>query len=198
MNFADLKEDLYHKIACGPHSPPVDAALASDIVLHLPVLEYYASLCESVVEFGVRDGNSTVALIAGCKGRVDSFDIRPSGEVDVLRHMALPCSAWRFHLLDTGSSDMANRVPEADLFFIDTLHTYDHVSKELALHGRKARKYLVFHDTSTCGDYDVSGDIPSAKGILPAIEEFLSRHPGEYETVYRTDACNGLWVLERC
>lgn len=198
MDFAQLKEDLYHKITTTPTSPRFDPALVSDIVLHLPVLEYYASLCDSVVEFGVREANSTVALIAGCKGKVDSFDIQRSPEVGILEGMTLPCSSWTFHLLDTGSPEVVDQVPEADLLFIDTLHTYNHVIQELRLHGHKARRFIAFHDTFTCGEQDLSGPNPSARGIVPAIEEYLAWNPGQFETVYRTDACNGLWILKRC
>ena len=34
-----------------------------------------------------------------------------------------------------------------DLLYIDTKHYYSHLIKELALHGDKAKKYIVFHDT---------------------------------------------------
>lgn len=192
--FHALKQSLYHRVAVGPFEMPVQALLGSDIVLHLPVLEYYASLCEHVTEFGVRDGHSTVALISGCKGVVHSYDIEESPAKPVLKSLQLPCK-WEFHLGDTGSADL--QVTETDLLFLDTLHTYDHLSRELLHHGRKARKFLAFHDTFTCGAFDLSGPDPRARGILPAIEEFIQKYPGEYETCYRTDCNNGLWILRR-
>lgn len=192
--FQALKQSMYHRVAVGPHEAPTRTLVGSDVVLHLPVLEYYASLCSHVTEFGVRDGNSTVALLAGCRGEVHSYDIEAAHAVSVLGGMDLPCR-WFFHLADTGSPDAG--VGETDFIFFDTLHTYEHLSRELAHHGRKARKFLAFHDTFTCGEFDASGPDPSARGILPAIGEFAARHPGEYRTAYRTDACNGLLVLER-
>ncbi len=195
MNLDSLKHDFYHRIAAGPFEGNVSLLTTSDIVLHLPVLEYYASLCEHVTEFGVREGHSTVALISGCRGKVRSYDIIRSGIVDVLEQLKLPCD-WRFEELDTGSSP-GDAVGETDMLFIDTLHTYEHVKKELAIHGRKARKFLVFHDTFTCGEWDISGPDKNVRGILPAIGEFLSDYQGEYETRYRSDCCSGLWVLGR-
>ena len=194
MDFNSLKQSCYRKVAQDPFSPTVTVLVGSDTVLHLPVLEWFASLCDSVVEFGVRTGESTVALISGCKGEVKSYDIVESEAVGLLRSLVLPCS-WTFRRHDTLTH--SHLVPEADLFFFDTLHTYDHLKKELDLHGRKARKFLVFHDVFTCGQQDISGPDPSVRGIMPAIEEFVARFPDEYETAYKTDCNNGLLVLRR-
>jgi cephalosporin hydroxylase len=196
MNFESLKQNCYHRVAVGPFEGNTSVVVGSDIVLHLPVLEYYASLCETVVEFGVREGQSTVALLSGRPKKVLSFDIERSPIVTRLLHMQLPCE-WGFQQLDTGSAEVADQVPECDMLFVDTLHTYDHVTKELFLHGRKAKKFLAFHDTYTCGERDLSGPNPNAKGILPAINEFMDVFPGEYETAFITNACNGLWIIKR-
>jgi hypothetical protein len=192
--FETLKQSFFQRVAVSPGSPRPTEVVLSDIVLHLPVLQYYSSLCQHVTEFGVREGCSTVALISGCRGEVHSYDIADTPIRPSLEQMALPCS-WTFHLGDTGDPNL--EVAETDLLFLDTLHTYDHLSKELAHHGRKARKFLAFHDTHTCGDFDRSGPDPSARGILPAILEFLGRHPCEYENVYETAENNGLMVFRR-
>lgn len=182
--FAELKEQKYRK---GRNH-------CSDIVEHLPVLERYASQCQHVTEFGVRDGCSTVALCSGCRGEVHSYDIRRTPFVDAFLDIEKPC-LWTFHQGNTAGEEI--EVAETDLLFVDTLHTYAHVSRELALWGRKAGCFLAFHDTFTCGEKDRSGPKPDALGILPAIQEFLDQYPGEYQSVYRTDANNGLWILER-
>lgn len=193
-DFEQLQRNYYQRYAFTPAWGHPVGHRSSDIVLHLPVLEWFASRCSHCTEFGVREGHSTVALLAGCRGQVVSYDIERTPVVNVLHAMELPCP-WEFRLADT--SDPTLFIDETDLLFIDTLHTYDHVKKELALHARRSRKFLAFHDTFTCGHRDESGPNPSARGILPAIEEFLTRFPGEYKTVYRTECCNGLLVLER-
>lgn len=194
-HFETLKQDYYHRVAVGPFELPTPSLAGSDIVLHLPVIEYYASLCGHCTEFGVRNAHSTVALIAGCKGDVVSYDIEHSPAVDLLRGMKLPCRSWSFRLGDTGAPlpDMA----ETDFLFLDTLHTYDHVRRELALHGRKARRFLGFHDTHACGEYDRSGPDPRARGIVPAVREFLASYPGQYRVAYHTSACNGMTIYAR-
>lgn len=173
----------------------------SDILLNLPVLEYYAGLCQSAVEFGTRDGHSTLALAAGLyRGLLDahlsSFDIHRSRFVDWFTPLADGCRFnWRFQVLDTICEETADQVPEADLFFFDTLHTDHQIREELRLHGHKARKFLAFHDTATCGCLDLSGANPLAKGILEGIFEYADKN--NLREVYRSSACNGVLVLAR-
>jgi hypothetical protein len=180
--------------------PPFTAGLrteevVSDVVLHLPVLEWFASRCNVCCEFGVRDCGSTSALLAA-KRHLFSFDIEESPAVSMLKELTPP--NWTFTPLDTGDPDRAHLVPPCDLLFVDSLHTYGHVSKELRLHGRKARKFLAFHDTAfyASGLKDLTGPNPEAVGILPAIGEFIAIW-GDYSTVFRTERNNGLWVLAR-
>jgi hypothetical protein len=47
----------------------------SDISAHLPFLEYIASHCWYIVEFGTRDCYSTVAFLSGKPNSVTSYDI---------------------------------------------------------------------------------------------------------------------------
>lgn len=187
--FEKIKIDYYGR---HPNNFLAGETHGSDISYHLPTLEKFAAECSHVTEFGMRDGFSTVAFLAGCKGQVVSYDIQPTPMSRHLADIQIPCS-WRFTQADTGSPDL--EIEETDFLFFDTLHTYEHLKKELR-HARKARKLLGFHDTYACGEFDLSGPNPRARGILPAIEEFLSQHPG-YRTAHRTDANNGLWVLER-
>lgn len=194
-SFEEIRHDYYHRVSVAPNERRPDPIYFSDIVLHLPVLEYYASLCDHVTEFGVRDANSTVALISGCKGVVNSYDIDRSPMTKLLATLRLPCAKWEF--FERSTIDPTLSIPVTDFLFIDTLHTFEHVSQELSLHGRKTKRFLGFHDTYTCGDRDLSGPDQNANGILPAIHAFLAKYPDEYRTVYRTNVNNGLWILER-
>ena len=54
--------------------------------------------------------------------------------------------------------------------YIDTVHRYEHLTKELQLHGSKAKKYIVFHDTeSTQGK--------TRKKLGEAVRDFVKKHP---------------------
>lgn len=171
-----------------------DSWANSDILVHLPVLRYYASRCNSVVEFGVRGGQSTVALAAGLVSQammrsLHSFDVARTPFVDKFEPVAKDRLLWRFQELDTVNESTAKTVPWADMFFFDTLHTDKQIRAELRLHGHKARKYMAFHDTETCGALDLSGPNPAAKGILAGIQEYAIEH--RWFELYRSNDCNG-------
>jgi hypothetical protein len=80
---------------------------------------------------------------------------------------------------------------EIDLLFIDTYHSYTHLKAELAIHGNKVRKYLIFHDTEYFGmRHDHDGDL----GLNFAINEFLAENKN-WQYLHKVDYCNGLTVL---
>lgn len=163
---------------------------ASDIVCHLPPLTYYSSLCNHVTEFGTRDGHSTRAILAGCKGKVISYDIDRRPIVDKLQSVELPCE-WLFKQESTTDTV----IEETDMIFFDTLHTYSHLRDELLLHGDKCRKFFAFHDTVTCGEKDSSGPNPNQEGIRRAIDEYVNAHG--LILVYKSDYNNGFEVYKK-
>lgn len=164
---------------------------SSDTSAHLPLLEFLASLCSHVTEFGFRQGFSASAFIAGCPGKVVSYDIQTYNEVSVLKNMDLPCE-WEFRRANTIDPNL--EIAETDLLYIDTLHTYDQVKQELSLHVGKVRRFLVFHDTYSHGE--MSLDVPGEIGITKAINEFLDNNP-EWHKVYEVTFNHGLTVLEK-
>lgn len=167
-----------------------DLNVYSDILLHLPVLEWFSSLGRHSTEFGVRNVVSTLAILSGAGkngGKVVSYDIHKTPAVDeVLGLKDLPCP-WEFHEQDT----LAAEIEETDFLFIDTLHTGDHVHAELSRHWGKVKRFVAFHDTAEDGAFACP-----PHNYLEGILEFLAgRH--DYRTAYRTELCNGLWVLEK-
>lgn len=193
--FEQLRLDAYQKVMITPEHPLPKGfkAETSDIVLHLPILEYYASLCSHVTEFGVRTAQSTLALIYGCGKEIHSYDIDRSPMARLLKNISLPCRHWEFHRADTGVAE--TNVKPTEFLFVDTLHTYEHVKKELDLWGCKVSRFMAFHDTYTCGDLDKSGPDKEVKGINDAISEFMKENT--WTTVYKTDCCNGLWIIKK-
>jgi GT2 family glycosyltransferase len=91
---------------------------------------------------------------------------------------------------------LKTEIEETDLLFIDTLHTYKQLSQELTLHGNKARKYILIHDTNTWGSKDEVETDSEKKGELIAIEDFLTQNP-HWKIVERIEESNGLMILER-
>lgn len=162
----------------------------SDINENVHVLYNLAKECETVVEMGVRTGVSTRAFL-NTNVKLMSFDIILNPKVQELFSVA------KKHGKDVQyiKEDVLNiEIDEVDMLFIDTLHTYEQLKRELKLHGNKAKKYLAFHDTYTFGL--VGEDGRDRKGLLTAILEFMSDNPHWKIRTHKTNN-NGMTVLER-
>jgi hypothetical protein len=162
----------------------------SDIYEHLATLLKYSLECDHITEFGTRTGISTSAFLFSLPKTLICYDICRHSEVYELERLAKEnCIDFRFKLNNTLEAE----IKETDLLFIDTLHTYGQLKQELKLHGNKARKYLIFHDTETFGSTGMDGLRP---GLNLAIAEFLNENKHwEVDKIYYNN--NGLTVLKR-
>lgn len=145
-----------------------------DIVKH----KYYLSEIsadQTVVELGVRCGFSSVCFLMTCK-KLISYDIVFTPQAQIL---AKQCPSWTFYKADSLSVE----IPECDILFIDTEHTYSQLSAELRMHNKKVAKKIIMHDTN----------IPQ---VRLALIEFLSKNK-EWQTEYETQVNNGLTTLHR-
>ena len=167
--------------------------LKTPISHHMPALRELADQCVNAVEFGVKRGGSTVALLLGC-GALTSYDIAHTKHADAIKQYA--GDSWTYNLED---SRTAKPFP-ADLIFLDSLHTYGQVKAELAHWGDYARRFLAFHDTVTFGYVGADGETgnhdPDVVGIMPAIAEFMDARPEWVVRSHDTES-HGLLVLER-
>lgn len=165
-----------------------------DINEHLPTLKNLSEQCDSVVELGIGRVVSTWGLLAGFPKRMISVDINdPIIHGQPIQEVFDACKEkninYNFILNDSSKIE----IEECDLLFIDTWHVYDHLKKELTLHGNKAKKYIAFHDTVTFGTY---GETHGHLGLNKAIEEFLAENPHwKIQAFYKNN--NGLTVLQR-
>jgi hypothetical protein len=194
LNIDQLRTIYYHTIQDDYELSPEQRLpfyLKSDIILHLPILEYYASKCSHITELGVRDGHSTLAFLYGLpeNGKLESYDIEETLFVTWLESKNL--AKWEFHKRNT--ADTSLKIKETDFIFFDTLHSYEQLSKELVLHAEKSSKFLAFHDTFSCRT--VCNEDKSKEGIKRAIDEYVNSNT--CKIVYQTDLCNGLMVLEK-
>jgi len=167
------------------------SAEKSDINEHLITLRYYADQCQHVTELGVRRGVSTYAFLVSMCPKIVSVDVNHpddfGGSLAEMREAAIEEGKdFEFILAD----DLSIELVETDLLFIDALHTYSHLTKELALHSHKARKWIILHDTVTYGKIGLDGGI----GIEKAIFEFLETHP-EWKIKEMYENNNGLTVF---
>lgn len=160
----------------------------SDINEHLPLLYSLAMECNSVIEMGVRTGMSTRAFMLS-SAKLRSYDIELNdGVMQLFTHAKQVGKDVEYIKADTLNLE----IDECDMLFIDTLHTYKQLSEELKIHGNKAKKYLIFHDTWYFGARGEHGDI----GLLAAIIQFMIENPHWKFKIHRVNN-NGLTVLER-
>ena len=158
------------------------ANINSDIYAHLPRINDLLKGCRTAIEMGVRDGQSSRAFLINDHLKLISYDLYLDPRVEFLfgvaRTTGMDCQYVMANTLEI-------EINEIDLLFIDTDHTYIQLSQELKLHGNKAKKYLVFHDTVTY-----------SKELLPAIFEFMADNP-HWKIKQQYSDCNGLTILER-
>jgi hypothetical protein len=171
------------------------SGVPSDISEHLPTLSSYAKECEHITELGVRAVVSTWALASGNPKVLRSYDIQHpihfSGQGS-FEDFLVAVSETGIDFSFTQADDLQIEIEETDLLFIDTWHVYDQLKKELELHGNKAKKYIIFHDTVTFGEHGEGGGV----GLMPAINEFLESNPHWVVKEHFLN-CNGLMVLFR-
>lgn len=186
----------------------------SDINEHLPILRSLARDCVSVTEIGIRGMVSTWAILLGLAER-DSLDERLYLGIDIAappqksfisaEKLAERCGIsynfWK-------ANDMDIKIPSVDMLFIDSLHTYCHLTYELETFAASVNKYILMHDTSAPwgnrNDHLYKGNYSeypehydrSKKGLWPAVEDFLETHP-EWKLLKRYENCHGLTILER-
>lgn len=185
----------------------------SDINEHIPVLRELAKECSHVVEIGVRTMVSTWGLLQGISESdtlnrsylgID-LELPPANSfakaVRLANANGIVFDFWQ-------ENDMNIQIPYTDLLFIDSLHTYCHLTYELETFSPYVSKYIAMHDTSapwgnadeSCyhGDYSEYPDWydRNKRGLWPAVEDFLKTHP---EWILHTRLFNnhGLTVLKR-
>lgn len=179
-----------------------------DINEHLPTLRRYASECEHVTEMGTRFAVSTHALIIGKPKKVVAIDLNrhfyQPYEKDVVS-FAEVCGV-KYEFIEGDVLDMD--IEQTDMLFIDTLHTYNQLSKELRKHESSVNKWIILHDTITFGQIDedfylngkinekISKQIVTKRGIYTALIDFLKENNNWIIKEHFTNN-NGLTIIER-
>lgn len=112
-----------------------------DMLPHFPTLTDYARKARVVVEWGVRGGVSTWALLEGLPGDGHLVSVDILDCTVPLRVSTDP--RWTFLVGD----DLDVKLPEhADLVFIDTSHTYEQTAAELTAALALTPARMILHD----------------------------------------------------
>jgi len=154
--------------------------LQTDIVDHLPILQKYANECDHITELGVCCAIGSTVAFLNSKAKLISYDIARNPHMDRLLGICKESNKeWILNIADTLQID----IEETDLLFVDTLHTYDQVTKELRF-ADKVKKYIIFHDTELTD-------------VIRAITDFMNLHKEEWVVEDSFDNCHGLMILRR-
>lgn len=172
----------------------------SDIHEHMDTLFNLAKECSHITEMGVRNVVSTWAFMLRDPEKLIGIDLHDNENVSKALELY---PKWNFIKGDTTKI----QIEQTDLLFIDTLHIYSQLKKELNLHAKKVNKYIVLHDTFTYGSIDepTSWQTPeimenylvcTKTGLKPALDEFLAANKDwRIEKEYINN--NGLTILKR-
>jgi len=175
----------------------------TDINQHLETIKKYASECEHVTEMGVRGIVSTWALLAAKPKKIVCYDVSNLNVSEPKKTAEENGIEFIFINADV----LTVSIEKTDLLFIDTLHRYLQLKKELETHASNVNKYIIMHDTTTFGTIDEPIYQPSCKltginsekqGLVPALEEFLESEEGKNWTIKEVFTNNnGLTIIER-
>lgn len=180
----------------------------SDINEHLPTLKAIASECDSVTEMGVRFVISTWALVEACPKKLTCYDINSKFYEEGKGNIEDVCNNKNIDFKFIESDTLKLEIEKTDFLFIDTLHTYNQLYKELNLHSKNVNKYIALHDTVSFGHIDesiyqhasdiIKNENSTNTGLIKAINDFLLTDEGKnwkVDKVYENN--NGLTILKR-
>jgi hypothetical protein len=199
----ELLNELYEHVCQHP----------SDINLHLPELKRLASECSSVVEIGMRGMVSSWGILEGLSENKATHRSYLGIDMTAPRPETL---GWARRLAEANGisftfwmkNDFDVEIPRTEMLFIDSLHTYCHLTYELEKFSPYVEKYIAMHDTSEpwgySDDTEYKGNYSEypywqdreKRGLWPAVEDFLERHP-EWSLEKRDEQCHGLTTLKR-
>ena len=134
--------------------------------------------CDSYTEFGINQGATLAAALLEDPKVVRAYDIR-LGWYKEAAHLFDAYSDERgVDYRVTESSTLDCVIDPVDVLYIDTVHEYKHLRKELARHGDKARRFIIVHDTHArprlkravqeyaCGEWSIVTDCDTNVGFM--------------------------------
>jgi hypothetical protein len=176
----------------------------SDINEHLETLYNLGKECSHITEMGVRWVSSTWPLVYSNPKKIISYDIITNQNIIEVINL---CNEYSIDYSFQEKDVLQLEIELTELLFIDTLHTYNQLIKELEIHSNKVSKYIVLHDTEFFGRVDevvyehasnfVKNNPITKQGLMTAVEDFLSTELGqswELFKIYKNN--NGLTILK--
>ena len=155
--------------------------IPSDVNLNFPMIREAVEPGDIVVELGVRKCVSTWALLANKPQTLLSVDVvMPPEETLIEVGETAQKEGIKFRFIHNDSTQLL--IPKFDVLFVDTLHLYSHIVKELWRYSEQVEKRIIFHDFR----------IPEVRAC---VQDFLYNPNWSLEK--ESGLCNGLAVCKR-
>lgn len=119
----------------------------------------------SYTELGINQGATLAAALLLDIPKVRAYDITLGwyNKAKMLFDEYASTHSVDYQVFEADSHSIT--IEDTDVLYIDTLHKYEHLVKELQLHGHKVQRYIIFHDTH------------AAKGLKKAVTEYVAKNP---------------------
>ena len=163
---ADTLEEYYKKLY------ELQAKGHGEDYLHVHLeIRHHVKEGMSYTELGVNQGATLAAAMLKNPSKVRGYDITLSW-YNKAKHLFEAYAAEHnidFKVFEADTHKIT--IEPTDVLYIDTVHKYDHLKKELALHGNKALKKIIFHDM-----YHIKTG--KETGLQKAVLEFVASNKG--------------------
>lgn len=140
--------------------------------------------CNSYTELGVNQGATLAAAMLTNPTTVRAYDIalKPYNYAKHLFEQYADNNSIDYQANESNTLECV--LDPVDVLYIDTLHRYDHLIKELARHGNKANRFIIFHDTH------------AQKGLKQAVQEYVTKN-SQWSIVTDCQTNVGFMTIER-
>ena len=139
---------------------------------------------DSYTEFGINQGATLAVAMLNNVSTVRAYDIKFGWYTQAADIFERYAEDWGIDYEATESDTLDCVIDPVDVLYIDTLHEYDHLAKELALHGHKVNRFIIFHDTF------------AQSGLKRAVRQYVDAHE-EWSIVTECDISVGFMTIER-
>lgn len=160
-----------------------------EYIAHHNALIKYAQECETIKEIGVCQGATLAGLLLTNPKKLTGIDIEPKYFNPYKHHFEnyakLNNIDFSYDVID---STTPASVSEVDLLHIDSWHVPEQLMKELKLHARHVKKYIVFHDTA---------NFKNAKGLFETIAHYITYEEQKWKVVDHFIHRVGYTVIKR-
>lgn len=164
-----------------------EAAHGDDYCEQHDAIQKYLKECESYKELGTHQGGTAAAALLMKPKKIELVDI----SMEKYRKFAEPIFAKycnenniKLSVLEIDSTSQKSVTGEFDMMLIDSYHRRKHMEKELAIHHKKIKKYIVFHDTN------------AVKELQECIEDFCKNNT-EWNIIEQGKNNVGYTVIKR-